>query len=101
MRVAQLTDRQKWWVGTDIEGATVFAPADFFSRDTFRQSVLGWGRESGNAKIEEDVQLIEGWGVRLSSPGYLDCTAWEVFQDEEEAIRRFNELRLEESHEPA
>ena len=28
---------------------------------------------------------IKGYGARLSAPGYLDCTNWQVFDTEEEA----------------
>ena len=31
------------------------------------------------------VQLIEGYGARLSAPGYMDATAWTVFKTREEA----------------
>jgi hypothetical protein len=31
------------------------------------------------------VDLGEGWGARLSAPGYLDCTPWSVFDTREEA----------------
>jgi hypothetical protein len=33
----------------------------------------------------QSVKLIEGFGARLSAPGYLDCTPWCVFATEEEA----------------
>jgi hypothetical protein len=32
-----------------------------------------------------DIKRIEGWGARLSAPGYLDCTPWTVFSSEKEA----------------
>ena len=31
------------------------------------------------------VELREGWGARLTAPGYLDCTPWSVFDTREEA----------------
>src|SRR5262245_14500811 len=34
----------------------------------------------------EAVTLIKGHGVRLSAPGYLDCTEWMVFESEAEAL---------------
>lgn len=33
----------------------------------------------------EDVEECEGWGARLSAPGYLDSTEWQVFDTEKEA----------------
>ena len=37
-----------------------------------------------NSQIDE-VTMIEGYGARLSAPGYLDCTEWAVFDTPEEA----------------
>ena len=44
---------------------------------------------------DDDMHYIEtifGFGVRLSAPGYLDCTEWEVYSTEEEAIQQANIL---------
>lgn len=38
--------------------------------------------ESGEV---EALKLVEGWGGRLSAPGYMDCTEWTVYDSEEEA----------------
>lgn len=34
---------------------------------------------------------VKGYGARLSAPGYLDCTAWAVFDTEEEARQYLSE----------
>ncbi len=31
------------------------------------------------------IRMRDGWGARLSAPGYMDCTDWAVFDTEEEA----------------
>ena len=31
------------------------------------------------------ITRVEGYGARLSAPGYMDCTPWTVFATEEEA----------------
>ncbi len=31
------------------------------------------------------IRLVEGYGARLSAPGYMDCTEWSVFDTEKEA----------------
>lgn len=36
-------------------------------------------------------EKIEGFGARLSAPGYLDCTEWTVFETEDEAINYLEE----------
>jgi hypothetical protein len=33
----------------------------------------------------ESVCIREGFGARLSAPGYMDCTDWAVFETEQEA----------------
>ena len=42
------------------------------------------------------VQEREGYGARLSAPGYLDCTEWAVFDTEEEARAHLEETYGEE-----
>lgn len=39
-----------------------------------------------------EVTLREGYGARLSAPGYLDCTEWSVFETEEEAEAHLEEM---------
>jgi len=39
-----------------------------------------------------DIKVINGWGARLSAPGYLDKTDWTVFETEEEAQEYLDEL---------
>ena len=34
---------------------------------------------------EYTVEIVEGFGARLSAPGYMDCTEWVVFDTEENA----------------
>lgn len=38
------------------------------------------------AIIEVPDYPISGWLVRLTMPGYLDCTEWSLFETEQEAI---------------
>ena len=38
------------------------------------------------------IEVITGYGVRLSAPGYLDCTDWEVYGSLREANNRAREL---------
>ena len=37
-------------------------------------------------------QRIAGYGARMSAPGYLDCTAWAVYETEEEAEDNLQEM---------
>lgn len=40
----------------------------------------------------ESVETREGWGARLSAPGYLDATDWTLFQSEAEALDHLVEV---------
>ena len=70
-----------------------------------RQSGTTWypgdEHDEESARAEHDGETIEyvgsrvGYGVRLSAPGYLDCTEWEVFPTAEEADARADELQDE------
>jgi hypothetical protein len=45
------------------------------------------------------ITLIEGYGARLSAPGYLDCTGWVVFDTKEEAEEYLEDNYLDEDEE--
>lgn len=48
---------------------------------------------------EPIIRTVFGYGVRLSAPGYLDCTEWEVFETETAADERAQELEDEDTDE--
>ncbi len=43
-----------------------------------------------------NLAIREGYGARLSAPGYLDCTEWAVFDTEQEAKDYLEEMYGEE-----
>jgi len=45
--------------------------------------------------------LIEGYGARLSAPGYLDCTEWAVFDTVAQAEQYLEEMYGDEESEEA
>ena len=45
----------------------------------------------GECILEVVEHRIEGWGARMSAPGYLDCTEWVVFETVEEAYEYLDE----------
>ena len=47
----------------------------------------------------EGYEIVEGWGARLSAPGYLDRTDWCVLGSREEAEAYLREMYDEESEE--
>ena len=42
-----------------------------------------------------ELEIIKGYGVRESAPGYLDCTEWEVYATLAEAEARADEIDAE------
>ena len=46
------------------------------------------------------ISLVEGFGARLSAPGYLDCTDWSVFESEFEARQHLVENYADDDSEP-
>jgi len=62
----------QWYEVEDTDGGTYWYDAHLFSRD----EVKAFGVIKS---------MTDGWGARLSAPGYLDCTDWCVFETEAEA----------------
>jgi len=38
------------------------------------------------------IQLVEGFGARMSAPGYMDCISWCVYPSIEEAKAHLEEI---------
>lgn len=78
----QMTLRLMW---TEFEcaqgGSSFYAP-----------SIDDWDHQSPCC---QPARRFYGWGVRASSPGYLDCTEWEVFENKAEAELAYRTLRSE------
>jgi len=70
----QVTELNKWLQVESSDG-TFYMPADMASLCE---------SDFGIADIYE-VETKEGYGARLSMPGYLDCTEWSVHDSKEEA----------------
>lgn len=85
----QITIKQEWW---DLEGTagTDYFPCLFVSKKDAIASYPG---------TVVSIKKIKGYGVRLSAPGYMDCTEWEVFTNKKEALSRFKELEAEQDEE--
>ena len=93
------------WVELDGPSGVTALPVDVLTKDEFAiaESVTG----DGNAASEDltahfgeyyegsridTVSVRQGYGARLSAPGYLDCTEWTVFDTEEEAREYLEEM---------
>ncbi len=76
----QVTELTKWLQIDSSEG-TFYIPAEMASLCE---------SDFGIADIYE-VEMKEGYGARLSMPGYLDCTDWTVHDTSEEAFEYLEE----------
>ena len=92
------------WLRVDTMNGTWWVPEDLVDPVFLKQDVayeIDWPNleEDSNLKalvyaledfVDADVYdiyeltLVEGWGGRMSAPGYLDCTEWTVLPDRED-----------------
>ena len=85
------------WMKNDVDYDT-----DCMEEDSDLRNVLDALEDFIESNIDDvtSIQLIEGYGARLSAPGYMDCTAWTVFKTREEAeefLREEYEVEEEET----
>ena len=76
----QITDKQEWITCEDKHGEFFIFDTEFFTKE----QIEGQGYF--------DVEVIEGYGCRLSAPGYMDCTEWTVFDTPEECQKFLDEM---------
>lgn len=80
------------WIEIDSKEGTFFIPQDLIGKTTeprlsdcapfipcLPQNVIS-------------MRIIDGYGARLSAPGYLDCTEWTVFPTKEQAQKFLTEM---------
>lgn len=92
MSFMQPTIEYGTWYEIETTYGTQYLPSDMFSDNL---------KERGEEEVEEGwkdyvrdfvegspltMEVISGWGVRMSAAGYMDCTEWSVFETEQEAI---------------
>ena len=68
------------WVEVETTHGTESLPLDLVGEDPSPEDLRDY--------LEGDYlshEVVEGVGVRLSAPGYMDCTPWTVFSSMEEA----------------
>lgn len=74
----------EWWK-VETDDGTLFLPVDVVGDGALKPIDFIPYIESGKPPAPDAYDLIEGYGARLSAPGYLDCTEWVVFATEAEA----------------
>ena len=78
-----------WWVPFTVLTKT---EAESARRGDFEPLL----KYTEGGKVHNDMSSIKnGYGVRLSAPGYMDSTEWEVYGSKKEALRRARELGRE------
>ena len=86
----EITSKQPWWQVEDHDLAvTVFYPCKYFTK----QSVA----EMHNLDLDDEeqaerIEQIQGYGARLSAPGYLDATEWGVYDSRAAAWAALEEM---------
>ena len=111
----QITTKRKWYeietnCGTffvdveDVDGGKFAASlAQGIDLDalnpTQREKIAEQFLQYTEASELEHISVREGFGARLSAPGYLDCTEWAVFSTTEEADKYLNEMYGEDEEE--
>ena len=90
----QITHKQAWLRVETTHGTEFVDATSLFVRDsrTLTHSLSDDERFALVLEIQEytegepqEWETIRGYGARLSAPGYLDCTEWNVFDTVEEA----------------
>ena len=87
------------WMTPDVDYDT-----DCMEEDSNLRNVLDALEDFIESNIDDvtSVQLVEGYGARLSAPGYMDSTSWTVFktrEDAEEFLREEYDVEEEETEE--
>jgi hypothetical protein len=78
----QVTTKRAWWEVDGTNGTEWFDQEDFTELEA---------RQNYQGKVWSSTPR-EGFGARLSAPGYLDCTEWSVFDTEQEAWDYLEEM---------
>lgn len=97
------------WVPTDVEPGVPPDPHESVS--VSGPDYAGYNYPDGSFPIPDELtdyfenteywtlEVVEGWGARMSAPGYLDATPWAVFNTEKEAADHLEEMYGEEDEE--
>lgn len=99
----EITHKQHWYkVSTDR--GTWYVPDDVPTKS--RDDILNAFGESENSgtldemltyiegtEIIEAITIMYGYGVRLSAPGYLDCTGWDIYTNKRDALKAATALK--------
>jgi hypothetical protein len=96
----EITEKQEW-AAVETNNGTWWVPFDILSSREAESARRGdfeplLQYTEGTRVYDDQSSIKKGYGVRLSAPGYMDATDWEVYGSLKEAKRREREL-IEES----
>jgi hypothetical protein len=80
----QVTDKCNWWKVDGPEGT------QYFDASCISKSQARFCYEFPQAI--DSIELVLGYGARLSAPGYMDCTDWSVYPSLKEAQEALAEM---------
>lgn len=80
----------EWWE-VETDDGTVFIPFDLIGDNPIPIDFLKY-IESDKPPAPDAYEIVNGYGARLSAPGYLDCTEWTVFDTENQARQHLKEM---------
>jgi hypothetical protein len=92
----EITNKQNWWQVED--NGKNFYPCAYFTREAVAKMHQ---IDLADEDEAEQIEQINGYGARLSAPGYLDCTEWSVYQTRAEAKAALDEMYGEDEADEA
>jgi len=92
----EITEKQEW-AAVETNSGTWWVPFDVLSKSEAARAKGGdfeplLQYTEGTRVYNDQSSIKKGYGVRLSAPGYMDATDWEVYGNLKEAQRREREL---------
>jgi len=79
------------WFQVETSQSTEFIPDDVAGSNPDLEDLIDYCEG-----IPVSFEVIQGYGARLSAPGYMDCTEWTVFETEKEAEEYLEEMYPDE-----
>jgi hypothetical protein len=81
------------WFEVETHNGTQYIPQEFVGMTLNPDySELVEFLDVTNADDIYSCRVVDGYGARLSAPGYLDCTEWTVFETKEDALSFLDEF---------
>lgn len=96
----EITHKQAWY-SVDGHMGTEYVPADLVGDITIPEdgTIPEALAEYCQNREAWSIERIEGFGARMSAPGYMDATEWTVFPTEAEAEAYLTEYYADDEDE--